>query len=109
MKKLASSTALATILLSGAAHADPAVMLGLALNFGGAADTKLGLTTKLLSDNRPDQLVGAIGGTYFFDGTWGLDVGIGYTFDEAAVTLSYDFINNAPQVAAGWANIETVC
>ncbi|WP_010139603.1 hypothetical protein [Oceanicola sp. S124] len=109
MKKLAGTTALATILLSGSATADPAVMLGLALNFGGGSQPQLGLTTKILSSNRPNETVAAAGVSYFFDGSWGLDLGVGYTFDEAAITLSYDFINQSPQFSAGWANIESVC
>jgi hypothetical protein len=109
VKSLASSTALATLLLSCPSYADPTVMIGLALNFGGGEKPALGLTGKVLSSNKEDEVVGAAGATYFFDGYWGLDAGIGYTFDDSAVTLTYDFLNKRPQISAGWADIESVC
>lgn len=83
-------------------------MLGLSLNFGGG-ETKLGATVKILSDNRPDKVVGAAGVTYFFDdGDIGLDAGIGYTFKGGAATLTYDFLNQSPQLSAGLANIKEI-
>lgn len=108
MKHSLSTTALVTTLLAAPAVADPTYMLGLALNFGGG-ETQLGVTAKILSDNRPEEVVAAAGVTYFFDGTFGADVGVGYTFDDGAVTLGYDFLNRSPQIAAGWADIASVC
>jgi hypothetical protein len=109
MKSLASSTALLTLFLSCPAFADPTVMVGISLNFGGGEKPAWGVTGKILSSDRPDEVVGAAGTTYFFDGYWGLDAGIGYTFDDGAVTLTYDFLNSRPQISAGWADIESVC
>jgi hypothetical protein len=96
------------------AYAEPTVMLGLSLNFGGG-DTKFGVTSKLLSDDEIDKTVGAVGLTYFFDDrSVGFDAGLGYTLDGGAVTLTYDFTNGSPQLSAGVANtkepvIHTVC
>jgi hypothetical protein len=101
----ACATALALILLKVPAYADPTVMLGLSLNFGGG-ESKLGATAKLLSNDAPNEFVGAAGITYFFDdGSVGLDAGLGYTFDNSAVTFTYDFLNESPQLSAGWADI----
>lgn len=109
MKSLVGSTALVTVLLSCPTYADPTVMLGVSINFGGGEKPAMGLTAKVLSSDRPDEVVGAAGATYFFDGYWGLDAGVGYTFDNSAVTLTYDFLNSRPQFSAGWADIESVC
>lgn len=109
MKSLAGSTALVTILLTSPVLADPAVMVGLSVNFGGGEKPAMGLTGKILSSDQPEEVVGAAGATYFFDGYWGLDAGIGYTFDNSAVTLTYDFLNSRPQLSVGWADIESVC
>jgi hypothetical protein len=109
MKKLAGSTALLTLLLSSPTFADPTVMLGLSVNFGGGEKPALGLTGKVLSSDQPEEVVGAVGATYFFDGYWGLDAGVGYTFDQSAITLTYDFMNSRPQFSAGWADIKSVC
>ncbi|MGL6209389.1 MAG: hypothetical protein ACRC14_06120 [Paracoccaceae bacterium] len=85
------------------------MMIGLSLNFGGGEKPALGLTGKVLSDDEEDKVVGAAGATYFFDGYWGIDAGLGYTFDDSAVTLTYDFLNKRPQLSAGWADINSVC
>jgi len=108
MKSILSTTALVSTLMAMPANADPTYMLGLALNFGGG-ETQLGVTAKVLSDDKPEEIVGAAGVSYFFDGSWGADVGVGYTFDDGAVTLGYDFLNRSPQVAVGWADIASVC
>lgn len=111
-----AATALAIIFLQVPAYAEPSVMLGLAINFGGG-ESRLGATAKVLTDNEPDKVVGAGGVTYFFDDkSFGFDAGLGYTFDGGAVTLTYDFTNQSPQISAGLADIkprprpiETVC
>lgn len=109
MKALSGSTAILTLLLSCPAYADPTFMVGLSLNFGGGQEPALGVTGKVLSSDQPDEVVGAAGATYFFDGYWGLDAGLGYTFDNSAITLTYDFLNERPQISAGWADIDSVC
>ncbi len=109
MKSLASTTALAMLLMACPTYADPTVMVGISMNFGGGEKPALGLTGKVLSSDRADEVVGVAGATYFFDGYWGLDAGVGYTFDDGAVTLTYDFLNKRPQLSAGWADISSVC
>ena len=115
-RPVSGATALIMIFTQVPAYAEPAVMVGLALNFGGG-ESRLGATAKVLSNNEPDKFVGASGVTYFFDDkSFGFDAGLGYTFDGGAVTLTYDFTNQSPQIAAGLADIkprpkpiETVC
>ena len=108
------ATALFLILSRVPAYAEPSLMLGFALNFGGGA-TKFGVTSKVLSDNQTDQLVGVAGITYFFDDkSVAFDAGVGYTLDGSAITLTYDFTNGSPQISAGAVNtkdpvINTVC
>ena len=109
MKTLASSTAIATLLLSCPAYADTTMMIGLSMNFGGGDKPALGLTGKVLSSDVKHQVVGAAGATWFFDGYLGLDAGIGYTLNNGAITLTYDFLNERPQLSAGWADISSVC
>lgn len=109
MKLLVSSTAMALVISACPTYADPTVMVGFSMNFGGGEKPALGLTAKILSSDRVNETVGAAGVTYFFDGYWGLDAGIGYTFDGSAITLTYDFLNERPQLSAGWADINSVC
>ncbi len=107
MKSLLTTTALVSAMIGSAAFAEGTLMLGLSVNFGGGKDAAYGVTAKLLSSNVRDSIVGAAGVTYFMDngGYFGADAGLGYTFDHSALVLSYDFLNNRPQVSAGWANI----
>lgn len=107
MKSLLSTTAIISLLTGSAALADPSVMLGIALNFGGGSQPSVGVTGKVLSSDRADEVVGSAGVSYFFDqgGYWGADLGIGYTFNDSAATLGYDFVNRRPQVSVGWADI----
>ena len=114
LKSSAMATALFLILSRVPAYAEPSLMLGFALNFGGGA-TRLGVTSKVLSDNQTDQVVGVAGVTYFFDDkSVAFDAGVGYTLHDSAITLTYDFTNSSPQLSAGAANtkepvINTVC
>ena len=105
MNKLLASTAIMSMMAGTAAQSEPTIMLGLAMNFGGGESASLGVTAKILSSNKPDSFVGAAGVTYFLDdgGYFGADIGIGRTFTNSAVTLGYDFLNNRPQISAGWA------
>ena len=108
MKKLKTTTALVSVMLSSQALADPTVMFGLSFNFGGGEPVSTGLTLKLLSDDKAETVVGAAGVSYFFDngGYFGLDAGAGYLFDaDIAATLTYDFINSRPQFGVGYADV----
>lgn len=86
----------------------PSVMLGVAFNFGGgAANSNVGITLKLLHSDRRNRAVGAVGVTFFpwgDDVAFGLDAGIGYNFRNGAAVVSYDFLNASPQFSAGWAH-----
>ena len=107
IKKVVCATSMLLLLSQVPAYAEPGVMLGLSLNFGGG-ESRLGATAKVLSDNRSNEFVGAAGVTYFFDNSGiGLDAGIGRTFDGGAITFTYDFVNKSPQLSAGFIN--TVC
>lgn len=85
----------------------PSVMLGVAFNFGGgSANSNVGITLKLLSSDRRNRAVGAVGVTFFpwgDDVAFGLDAGIGYNFRNGAAVVGYDFLNASPQFSAGWA------
>lgn len=107
MKKLLMTTAMASVMMTSVALAEGTVMLGLSVNFGAGKDPSVGVTAKVLSDNKRDSVVGAAGVSYFFDngGYFGVDAGLGYTFTQGAAVLSYDFLNKRPQLSAGWANI----
>lgn len=105
MKKTLLATIVATLggVLGGPVHAEPAVMIGISHNFGGAT----GVTFKLLSTRERNQAALAAGITYFpgaSGSAWGADVGVGYTFRHGAVTLGYDWLNEQIQLGLGAAN-----
>jgi len=110
VKNLLLTTALITVMATGPAFADPAAMVGLSFDFGHDDWTQgVGLTAKVLSSDEQDHLVGALGATWFpmdQQKPYGIDLGVGYTFDNTAVTAGYDFINMTPQVSAGWADTQ---
>ena len=78
-------------------------MVGVSHNFGGAT----GLTVKLLSTHRADKLAAAVGVSYFPGlgaRAWGVDTGLGYTFQNGAVTQGYDWLHGQVQLALGAAD-----
>ncbi len=86
--------------------ASPAVMVGVSYNFD---SRDFGVTAKLLSDDEEDEIVGAVGATYYPGSTtskFGVDAGVGYTFDNAAAVVSWDFIRKESQVSVGWADVD---
>ena len=107
MKKLLMSTAIVSSLTAVPAFADPTVMIGLSWAFGGGIQQgELGISGRILSDDKRDKWVGAVGGTYYpGSGEFGFDVGIGYTFSKTPMTLSYDFVNNQALLGLGWADL----
>lgn len=106
MKKLLVSTAMVGSLASVPAFADPTVMLGLSWTFGGSQSGQLGVSARILSDDRRDEFVAAIGGTYYPGANaFGLDVGVGYNWDNHPFTLTYDVLNEGWSVAMGWADL----
>jgi hypothetical protein len=79
-------------------------MAGISITFNGDA----GITLKALSDDKESRTVGSIGATYypFAAKSFGFDVGAGYTYDDAAAIVSWDFIQNSVQFSAGYADID---
>ena len=106
MKSLPTALALAAAISTASftAQADPAAFVGLSYSFGG----NVGLSLKVLSDDEEGKNVAALGGTYYFgaQNPWGLDLGVGRTFDNGAVTIGWDFLQENGQISAGWADTE---
>ena len=93
-------------LLPFAAQANPAAFVGLSYSFGGSSG--VGLTVKVLSDDKEDQAVAALGATYYPTAVnkFGIDLSAGYTFNNAAALVGWDFLQKSVQVSGGWADIE---
>lgn len=102
MKKL-----LATALFlasTTAAMAEPALMLGVSYNFGGA----MGVTLKVLSTNRQDEAALAVGLSYApgrGDNRWSWDTGLAYNFKRSSLVLSYDWLPSETQLSVGLSNL----
>jgi len=106
MKKYLMTTAIVGCLASAPAVADPTVMIGLSWSFGGAQSGQMGISGRILSDNRADNFVAGIGATYYFGSQeFGVDLGIGYNVGNTPIILSYDFINENVLLSAGWADM----
>lgn len=85
------------------AQADPGFMLGLSYNFDGA----VGVTVKVLSTNKENKAVAALGASYMFGASarkFGVDVGGGYNFKHVTATLGWDFLNSQMQTSVGASN-----
>ena len=101
MKKLLIPIAAAMVCTISQAGAG--AMIGISYNFGGTA----GITFKVISTDRVDRAGAVLGVTYFpgqAANPWGLDAGVGYNFSKATTTLTYDFLNKAPQFSLGLNN-----
>ena len=96
----------ALVAISAPAQADIGAMVGVGYTFGDAGPA---LTVKALSSDKKDEAVGALGLSYYplSQNKFGVDVGIGYQFDKSAVILSWDLLQKAPQISAGWANTKS--
>lgn len=92
-------------LLPFSAQADPAAFVGISYSFGGSG---VGISIKILSDDEEDQVVAAVGATYYpmAADKFGIDLSAGYAFDNAAVLVGWDFLQKSVQVSAGWADTE---
>jgi hypothetical protein len=101
------TTALVGSLTTLPVHADPTFTIGLSWAFGGGAQKgELGLSARVLSDNKRNKWVAAIGGTYYpKSNKFGVDLGVGYNFRNTPITMSYDFINDQAVLGLGWANL----
>jgi len=87
----------------------PAVMLGVTFNFGGGAVAQnFGISAKVLSNDWQDYQAAAVGVTYFpmkTDHKLGLDASLAYKGSFAVGTIGWDFLNNQPQVSAGYVEV----
>ena len=100
---------LASLLIASSttAVADPGVFFGVAYTFGQAKPSDgLGLSLKVLSTNKEDHAVVGAGVTYYplqSNNRFGVDLGVGYLFQDVAVTVGWDFMHS-PQVGVGYVN-----
>ncbi|MBR9766633.1 MAG: hypothetical protein GYB53_24740, partial [Rhodobacteraceae bacterium] len=86
LRTLFSSTGVAALLV-GPAVADPMVSVGLTFHLGG----DIGLSASVWSDDREEELVGGLTGTYYFrSGEIGAGVGLGYVADGFVGSVGYD-------------------
>ena len=101
MKKLLIPAA--AVMACTFAQAGAGAMIGISYNFGGT----VGITFKVLSTDKVDRAAAVVGVTYFptqSNSPWGLDAGLGYNFSKATPTVTYDFLNKAPQLSLGFNN-----
>jgi len=86
---------------------DPTFFAGLTWSFGAGSESAasgsnpFGFSVRYLSTNKPDTLAGAIGLTYYFDGSFGCDIGGALNNGGASLTVGYDFCRNAPVFGLG--------
>jgi hypothetical protein len=100
---------IASLLLVGATstQADPGVFFGVTYAFG-HSNAGLGLSLKVLSTNEQDHFVVGAGVSYYplmKDNKFGVDVGVGYVFEDVAVTVGWDFMHS-PQIGIGYVDTE---
>ncbi len=97
---LAATLAMGQPLTASAGGYEPGAFIGLVWNFGGGA----GVTAKAYSSNQPGAANVAAGVTYYFNGSWGADIGIVY-YDLCSgglgFSLGYDFLQSGVQVGVG--------
>ena len=70
-------------------QASPGFMIGISYNFGGS----VGVTAKVLSSNRENRAVAAVGASYLFGESkskFGVDLGAGYNFKHATATVGWE-------------------
>ena len=96
----------ALVAISGPVQADIGAMVGVGYTFGDAGPA---LTLKALSSDKKDEVVASAGVSFYplSQNKFGVDLGVGYHFDDAAVILSWDLLQKAPQISAGWANTKS--
>lgn len=88
----------------------PAVMLGISFNFGGgSAEQNFGITAKVLSNDWQDYQAAAVGVTYYpmkETNKVGLDASLAYKGTFAVGTIGWDFLNQQPQISAGYVDAQ---
>lgn len=86
---------------------DPTIMVGVAYNLNGKGSLdNLGFTAKVISSNKENKWVGALGATFY---PWsakqfGVDLSLGRNFENSSALIGYDFLKKEPLLGAGWAN-----
>lgn len=105
MKKLIAAT-----LISGfaaTAHADVGAFAGITYLFGDKGG--LGFTVKALTTRKEEKAVGAIGVNFYpaRSQQFGVDVGVGYQWQDAALILGYDVLNQNATVSGGWSDTKS--
>lgn len=93
-----------------AAQADVGVFAGVTYLFNGGGSGDVGLTVKLLTSNKEDKAVGAVGVNFYPNAKgqqWGVDVGAGYQGSSVGALVGYDLLNNAPTVSGGISNTKS--
>lgn len=99
------AASLALVVAAGSAAASPAAMVGVTYRFG----EDVGFTLKVLSSDQPDEVVGAIGASYYpwsKNKTLGFDLGGGYLSDNYAVTIGYDLLGKKPVFGLGYVDTD---
>lgn len=86
---------------------DPTIMVGVAYTLNGKATLdNLGFTAQVISSNKENKWVGALGATFY---PWsakqfGVALGVGRNFENSTALIGYDFLKAEPLLGAGWAN-----
>ena len=96
-------------LLSAAspAFADVNVMLGGTVSFGANRGTELGVTVRLLENNRAHESTLGAGVTFYpQSGNVGIDVFAGYLMDHSVFGFGYDLVQGGPIMSFGYVNTE---
>ena len=90
---------------SSLAKADAGIFFGISYAFGGGGP---GISLKVLSSDKEDKAVAGAGVSYYplAAKPFGVDVGVGYNFNNAGVMVGYDFLQNGVQVSAGYVNTD---
>ncbi|NKX46185.1 hypothetical protein [Roseicyclus persicicus] len=89
------------------AAADVNVMLGGTVTFGANRGTELGVSLRLLENNRRDESTLGAGVTYFpQSNTVGIDVFAGYLMDHSVFGLGYDLVQGTPVMSFGYVDTE---
>ncbi|SFR34888.1 hypothetical protein SAMN04488005_0725 [Yoonia tamlensis] len=107
MRHILVSTCAAALLGPATLSAEPTFMLGGGVAFGGGQSPQFAITAKILSDNQPEEAVFGLGGSYYLgSGEFGADLSAGYLFDNTALMVGYDFLQNAPVFSYGYAEAD---
>jgi hypothetical protein len=99
--------ATALISLGSVAQASPGFYGGITYLFDGPGNGSVGFTLKALASRRDDRPAAAVGFSVYpgAPSRYGIDVGVGYQQNDAAVLVSYDLLLDRPSISLGYANL----